>query len=45
MAYLLKYPWLFRLGWRIARLVIRFTRWRNPEYVPFEPPQLIYDYQ
>jgi geranylgeranyl reductase family protein len=43
-AYLLKYPWLFRLGWRAARLVIRFTRWRNPEYVPFEPPQLIYDY-
>ena len=45
LVYLLKYPWLVRLGWRVARLVIRFTRWRNPEYVPFEPPQLIYDYQ
>jgi geranylgeranyl reductase family protein len=44
MAYILKYPWLFRFGWRVARLIIRFTRWRNPEYVPFEPPQLIYDY-
>jgi geranylgeranyl reductase family protein len=45
VVYLLKYPRLVRLGWRAARLVIRFTRWRNPEYVPFEPPQLIYDYQ
>lgn len=44
LAYLLKYPWLVRMGWKVARLVIRFTRWRNPEYVPFEPPQLIYDY-
>ena len=43
-AYLLKYPRLIRLGWKAARLVIRFTRWRNPEYVPFEPPQLILDY-
>ncbi|MFZ0546719.1 MAG: FAD-dependent monooxygenase [Candidatus Promineifilaceae bacterium] len=44
LVYLLKYPRLIRLGWRVARFVIRFTRWRNPEYVPFEPPQLIYDY-
>jgi geranylgeranyl reductase family protein len=33
-AYRLKYPWLFRLGWQAARILIRFTRWRNPEYVP-----------
>jgi flavin-dependent dehydrogenase len=44
LVYLLKYPRLIRFGWKVARLVIRFTRWRNPEYVPFEPPQLIYDY-
>lgn len=44
LVYLLKYPRLIRMGWKIARIVIRFTHWRNPEYVPFEPPQLIYDY-
>ncbi len=33
-AYLLNYPWLARLGWRIARFAIRFTRWRNREYRP-----------
>lgn len=37
-AYVLKYPWLFRLGWTAARLVVRFTRWRDPEYVPTIPP-------
>lgn len=39
-AYMLKYPWLFRLGWQAARLLIRFTRWRNPEYVPVTPPSV-----
>lgn len=38
--YLLKYPWLVRLGWRVARWVIRFTRWRDPNYVPAERPQI-----
>ncbi len=37
-AYMLRYPWLFRLGWQVARLVVRFTRWRNPDYVPTIPP-------
>lgn len=37
-AYVLKYPWLFRLGWTAARLVVRLTRWRDPEYVPTIPP-------
>ncbi len=40
-AYLLQYPWLVRLGWQVARWVIRFTRWRNPEYVPAESPRLL----
>jgi len=38
-AYWLKYPWFFRLGWRAARLFIRFTRWHNPNYVPAERPK------
>jgi geranylgeranyl reductase family protein len=39
-AYVLKYPWLFRLGWRAARILVRFTRWRNPDYVPTIPPTM-----
>ena len=33
-AYLMKYPWFVRWGWGAARWFIRFTRWRNPDYVP-----------
>lgn len=38
-AYLMKYPWFVRLGWQVARWVVRFTRWRNPDYVPAELPR------
>lgn len=38
LAYLLKWPWLARLGWQAARLIIRFTSWRDPNYVPAETP-------
>jgi menaquinone-9 beta-reductase len=41
-AYLLNYPWLVRLGWRVARLVLRLTRWGDRDYVPVEPPHLVY---
>ncbi len=34
LAYLFRYPWLIRLGWRVARIVVRFTRWRDRDYVP-----------
>ncbi len=37
--YFLKYPWLVRLGWRIAPFFVRFTRWRDPEYNPTETPR------
>ena len=33
-AYLLKYPWLFRAGWRLARWIVKLTPWRDPNYVP-----------
>lgn len=39
--YWLRYPWLVRLGWHVARYVIRLTPWRNPNFVPAIPPQLI----
>ncbi|MCP5096934.1 MAG: hypothetical protein GY943_15400 [Chloroflexi bacterium] len=39
-AYLMKYPWFVRAGWQVARWVIKFTRWRDPEYVPFELPTM-----
>jgi len=37
-AYLLRSPWLIRLGWRAAPLFTRFTRWHDPEYDPTETP-------
>jgi flavin-dependent dehydrogenase len=33
-AYLLNYPWLARLGWRVLRVLLRFSRWRDPDYRP-----------
>lgn len=39
-AYLLQYPWLVRLGWRIARWVIKLTPWRNPDYNPGQLPEM-----
>lgn len=42
-AYLLNYPWLVRLGWLVASVVIRFTRWRDREYRPGEAPQLLFE--
>jgi flavin-dependent dehydrogenase len=44
MAYALKHPWLFSLGWRMAKIVVGFTRWQDPGFVPAESPELIYDY-
>jgi flavin-dependent dehydrogenase len=41
LAYLLRWPWFVRLGWQAARLIIRFTRWRDPNYTPAEPLQSI----
>jgi geranylgeranyl reductase family protein len=38
-AYLLKYPWLIRLGWSFARLFIKLTPWRNRDYVPAQLPK------
>lgn len=35
-AYLMKYPWFVRWGWRMARRIIGWTRWRDAAYVPAE---------
>lgn len=40
-AYILKYPRLFRAGWWVARHVIKLTRWRDPNFVPAELPQML----
>jgi flavin-dependent dehydrogenase len=40
-AYFLKYPWLVRLGWRIAPLFARFSRWSDPAYDPTEQPKFM----
>lgn len=40
-AYLLNYPWLVRLGWRLARVLVRLTRWRDRDYRPGEAPRVL----
>jgi flavin-dependent dehydrogenase len=40
-AYILKYPRFFRAGWWAARHLIKLTRWRDPNYVPTELPQML----
>ncbi len=42
-AYLLNYPWLVRIGWSIARLAVRLTRWRDRDYRPGEAPRLLFE--
>lgn len=39
-AYLMKYPRIVRLGWRVARWVVSRSRWRDPAYVPGELPEV-----
>lgn len=31
--------WLVKLGWRVARLVVRLTPWKDPEYDPHQQPE------
>jgi flavin-dependent dehydrogenase len=38
-AYRRRYPWLVRVGWYVARLVIAKTSWSNPDFVPASFPQ------
>ena len=40
LAYVRRFPWFVRFCWRIARIIIRFTRWRDPDFVPIKPPNL-----
>ncbi|MDX1662888.1 MAG: NAD(P)/FAD-dependent oxidoreductase [Candidatus Promineifilaceae bacterium] len=35
-----KYPRLVRLGWRLVRFVLRFSRWRSRDYEPGEAPRI-----
>ena len=38
-AYLLNYPIVVRVGWSLMRLLLRFTPWRNRDYVPARLPE------
>lgn len=40
LAYFMKYPWLVRMGWRIANWLIRFTKWGKGDFVPAESPRV-----
>lgn len=37
-AYRLNAPWFFRMGWQMAPLIVRLTRWRSRDYVPGRAP-------
>jgi flavin-dependent dehydrogenase len=43
LAYKLNYPPFVRLVWRIIPWFMRFTRWRDPDYVPTEMPPLLFN--
>ena len=38
-AYLLNYPLVVRLGWSLMRLFLRFTPWKDRNYVPARLPE------
>jgi hypothetical protein len=33
-----QYPWICRLAWRALSFSMRYSRWKDPEYVPVQPP-------
>ncbi len=39
-SYIMRHPRFIRLGWAVTRQLIKFTRWRNPEYIPDIPPTM-----
>ncbi|MCA9971425.1 MAG: FAD-dependent monooxygenase [Anaerolineales bacterium] len=39
IAYKIRRPWFVRLGWQAAGWVVRFTRWRDPNFDPTEAPR------
>jgi len=41
IAYRIKSPTMFRLAWRLAPWIVKFTRWRDPNFRPVESSELI----
>ncbi|MCP4427697.1 MAG: hypothetical protein GY803_24700 [Chloroflexi bacterium] len=39
IAYRFQSPWLARLGWRVVGWGVKFTHWRDPNFVPAKKPQ------
>ncbi len=39
LAYLLNYPIIVRAGWSLMRLFLRFTPWKDRDYVPARQPE------
>jgi hypothetical protein len=33
-----KYRWICRLFWRANAFAMRYSRWKDPEYVPVQQP-------
>jgi len=43
LAYRIKSPRIFRLGWRAAQYLIRYSSWSDPDYDPVKKPIQGYD--
>jgi len=45
LAYKLNYAPLIGLAWWLAPWVLRFTPWRDRNFVPIDPPRLVLDHE
>lgn len=43
LAYWVKSPTIHRLAWLAAKLLVRYTKWADPEYNPIIPPDIVYN--
>jgi len=39
--YKARHPFVIRLGWQLAAIVMHFTPWRSRDYKPFEAPEIL----
>ena len=43
LAYWIKSPTIHRLGWQAVKILVRYSKWADPEYNPIIPSDLVYE--
>ena len=43
LGYWIKSPTIHRLGWLAVKVLVRYTKWADPEYNPIVPADLVYE--